>query len=615
MLDDVSNFIWQPYLQPSEFETFSFSGREEQCATALGRVELYLTICPNFIPSISEDKEDLDLFTDVYSPDRVMRQLGYLQDVPSPHPRSLNSKIRHCSPMELRCVLDFSGRIADLPSQLPGNAANANVSHAYSCYWRGVLCRFKLFVEASSPQLELGPITSSRLASPKTVLTYAEKHNLTYTEVYSDGTRKIVDYLKGFEAKGEKNEGRKHDKKASDKGNVKEQNTQNPIRRFKPKVDFDKFMHMTCHGVKLMIPPSTLLQKNKEVKKKTSSTSRASGTSHAKQVNATSFEVKKGAKRKANVDFDVPLRRSNRVKSMSSTSPRGPPVYLELAESDHGEDSQRGPTDSSKEDHTNFSKVASDHVLEMPPMDAINRDGDLQWMQLIEMAIGGVSNDNQVDAEFEPLQHSPSENENNDQEQNHPSDVGESNDGVGHDTAVHCLLVESNKHALEVDKMTIIETQGLDPSLPAKGLTSEWATHMNNFMIRFASKEESAPSIADVAPTLNGDTADFVGMKIPSELAGPLARFAERYSRGDIFNLINRDYTSRKKCELVKELGMMLYSMEVCQIKDGEVFLIWRDACCDFMGAGLNVGFLLDSLKQGAQHFFVYMIRPGGSEN
>ncbi|PRQ51441.1 hypothetical protein RchiOBHm_Chr2g0144471 [Rosa chinensis] len=138
---------------------------------------------------------------------------------------------------------------------------------------------------------------------------------------------------------------------------------------------------------------------------------------------------------------------------------------------------------------------------------------------------------------------------------------------------------------------------------------------MDNFMIRFASKEESALGMADVAPVLSGDTAVFAGMKIPSELAGPLAKFAERYSGGDIFSLIDRDYTSRKKCELVKELGMMLYSMEVCPIKDGEMFLIWRDACRDFMGAGLNVGFLLDSLKQGAKHFFGYMMRSEGSEN
>ena len=51
----------------------------------------------------------------------------------------------------------------------------------------------------------------------------------------------------------------------------------------------------------------------------------------------------------------------------------------------------------------------------------------------------------------------------------------------------------------------------------------------------------------------------------------------------------------------------MLYSMEV--------FLIWRDACRDFMGAGLNVGFLLDSLKQSAEHFFGYMMKSEGSEN
>ncbi|XP_040366573.1 uncharacterized protein LOC121050506 [Rosa chinensis] len=148
-------------------------------------------------------------------------------------------------------------------------------------------------------------------------------------------------------------------------------------------------MHTTQHGVKLMIPPSMSLQKNKEVKKKTSSTSRASGTFHAKQANATSFEVNKGVKRNAGVDFDVPLRRSNRVKSMSSPSPRGPPVYLELSESDHGEDSQGGPTDSSKEDHTNFSKEVSDHLLEVPPMDIINQDGDDQVVEDEGMSDGG----------------------------------------------------------------------------------------------------------------------------------------------------------------------------------------------------------------------------------
>ncbi|XP_024190029.1 uncharacterized protein LOC112193995 [Rosa chinensis] len=455
MLDNVNNFIWQPYLQSSEFETFSFSGKEEQCTTALGRVELYMTVCPNFIPSISEDKEDLDIFPVVYSPDRVMRQVGCLQDVPSPPPRSLNSKITSFSHMERRCVLDFSGRIADFPSQLPGNAANANASPAYSCYWRGVLCRFRLFVEAGGPQLQLGPITSSRLASPKAVLTYAEKHNLTYTEVYSDGTRKVVGYLKGFEAKRVKGEGKKCDKKIGDKGDAREHNTQKPVRRFKPKVDFDKFMHTTQHGVKLMIPPSMPLQKNKEVKKKRSSTPRAGGTSQTKQANATNFEVKKRVKREVGVDFDVPLRRSNRVKSKSSPLPRGPPTYLELSDSDHGGGSQGGLADSSKEDHATPSKGASDHLPEVLPMvsqdsdnqviedegmsdgdKAVTDDGTSDGDKMTEdegmsdsnkvaedegtsdkqaLKNGGVSNDNRVDAGFKPLQHIPGESENNDQ--------------------------------------------------------------------------------------------------------------------------------------------------------------------------------------------------------
>ncbi|PRQ57429.1 hypothetical protein RchiOBHm_Chr1g0348241 [Rosa chinensis] len=55
--------------------------------------------------------------------------------------------------------------------------------------------------------------------------------------------------------------------------------------------------------------------------------------------------------------------------------------------------------------------------------------------------------------------------------------------------------------------------------------------------------------------------------------------------------------------------------MEVEEVKNEEIFFIWRDACRDIIDWGLNVDFMFDHLKQAARNFFGYMLRPRGLEN
>ncbi|KAL6191677.1 hypothetical protein ACLB2K_038067 [Fragaria x ananassa] len=103
-------------------------------------------------------------------------------------------------------------------------------------------------------------------------------------------------------------------------------------------------------------------------------------------------------------------------------------------------------------------------------------------------------------------------------------------------------------------------------------------------------------------------------MRVSSELVSPLTKFSEKYCEGNLLSLVDRGYTLKKKNKLIEEFGTMLLSMEACQVKNEETFLVLRDACRDFMEAGFNVGFLLDFLKQAAQQYFGYMMRPEGSD-
>ena len=72
-----------------------------------------------------------------------------------------------------------------------------------------------------------------------------------------------------------------------------------------------------------------------------------------------------------------------------------------------------------------------------------------------------------------------------------------------------------------------------------------------------------------------------------------------------------KDYSLKKKRELmIIDFGKLLFSMEVHHVQNEEAFLIWRDDCRDFTQAGLDIDFVMDSLKEAARHYFENMMRP-----
>nr|XP_011457964.1 PREDICTED: uncharacterized protein LOC105349613 isoform X2 [Fragaria vesca subsp. vesca] len=183
------------------------------------------------------------------------------------------------------------------------------------------------------------------------------------------------------------------------------------------------------------------------------------------------------------------------------------------------------------------------------------------------------------------------------------------------DNITTTMITPLNEHVSADDQLTTTNAQCHDSSWPARGHTSEWVARMDDFATRFNSNVESPLSMDDIAPQLSRDTVEFQGMRVSSELVSPLTKFSEKYCEGNLLGLVNREYTLKKKNKLIEEFGMMLLSMEACQVKNEETFLVWRDVCRDFMEAGLNVGFLLDFLMQAARQYFGYMMKPEGSDD
>ncbi|KAL6189137.1 hypothetical protein ACLB2K_040527 [Fragaria x ananassa] len=480
---------------------------------------------------------------------------------------------RELSPREVDCVHDFSGRLADIPSQLPGEILHSNASPDYNRYWKGVLHR---------------------------------KYNLPYTEVHDDGTKKIVGHFKDFEAEGMDKKRKERDKTSSDKKVVREHHPKKSSSHFKPKVAFEEFMYKTHKGVKMIIHPKS--------------------------------------------PFD-PLG-NNRIKFISSSSPRGPPVHIKLSdmEHDHGKDSKQGRIDSSSE--TSGVESTSDGDESMRSGDEINRDDESMSNDDEDNGNKSLSNGDQVNMRSDELEH-----ESDKQEQDQPLDITNTrtvgtaanelneedvdtgmmetttngfndqetidagmmematNGFNGQETIDTGMITPSSEHVSADDQLTATKAQCHDSSRPARGHTSEWVACMDDFATRFNSNVESPLSMDDIASQLSRDIAEFQGMRVSLELVSPLTKFSKKYYEGNLLSLVNREYTLKKKNKLIEEFGMMLLSMEAWQVKNEEIFLVWRDACHNFMEAGFNVRFLLDSLMQAARQYFGYMMRPEGSDD
>ncbi|KAL6141773.1 hypothetical protein ACLB2K_060060 [Fragaria x ananassa] len=303
---------------------------------------------------------------------------------------------RKLSPIEVDCVHDFSGRLADIPSQLPGDILHPNASPDYSRYWKGVLHRFRQFVEVGIPQMKFKPLTSSRLAHCNNVLTYARKHNLPYTEAYDDGTKKIVGYFKDFEAEGMDKKREERDKTLSNKKVVREHHPKKSSSHFKPKVAFEEFMYKTPKGVKMIIPPKSPFWRRKKAGMTAALTPRAgSASNYVEKKNASGPQARKDIKRKPELDPNTPPRRSNHIKFISSSSPRGPLVHIELSdmEHDHGKDSEQGRIDSSNEINRDDESMS-------------NEDGESGTGSLLQDNGGkSLSNGNQVYMRSGELKH------------------------------------------------------------------------------------------------------------------------------------------------------------------------------------------------------------------
>lgn len=132
---------------------------------------------------------------------------------------------------------------------------------------------------------------------------------------------------------------------------------------------------------------------------------------------------------------------------------------------------------------------------------------------------------------------------------------------------------------------------------------------LRNFIACFDAEDHSSVTIDDIAHPLSGDQSSFEGGKVPSEFVIPLTKFADKYGGGSFSSLFADGKSVRQKQILIKELGRVLYSMEVQEVKSEETFLIWRDACRDIISWGLDVHFMMDHLKQAARNFFGYMLK------
>ncbi|KAL6213747.1 hypothetical protein ACLB2K_013191 [Fragaria x ananassa] len=137
-----------------------------------------------------------------------------------------------------------------------------------------------------------------------------------------------------------------------------------------------------------------------------------------------------------------------------------------------------------------------------------------------------------------------------------------------------------------------------------------------DFVSCFDAKDSLGITVDSIEkPPLSGNKSLFEGGLVPSEFVVLLTKFAQKYGGGSFSSLFAEEKSAYQKHTLIERLGLLLYSMEVEEVKHEGTFLVWRDLCHDVVDWGLKVGFLFDHLKQAARSFFGYKLMPAGSDN